>query len=92
MDDLRQIVERLDRIERLLTEQQTLRDWYTTAEFAAAVGKAEFTCREWCRLGRVRGEKRASGRGKHPAWVIAHAELLRYRRQGLLPEAGRISP
>ena len=58
---------------------------YTTEEFAALVGKAEFTTREWCRHGRIRAEKRQSGRGKHCAWVIAHDELLRYRREGLLP-------
>ncbi len=86
------IVARLDRIEvhlaemrDLLASQRTLKDWYTTKEFAALLGKAEFTVREWCRLGRVRAEKRQSGRGKHCAWVIAHDELLRYQREGLLP-------
>jgi hypothetical protein len=54
------------------------------ARIARLVGKAEFTVREWCRLGRVNAEKRASGRGKFCAWVISHTELLRYRRQGLL--------
>ena len=86
------IVARLDRIEvhlaemrDLMASQKTIKDWYTTEEFAALVGKAEFTVREWCRLGRVRAEKRQSGRGKHCAWVIAHDELLRYQREGLLP-------
>ena len=37
------------------------------------------------RHGRIRAEKRQSGRGKHCDWVIAHDELLRYRREGLLP-------
>ena len=46
---------------------------------------AEFTTREWCRHGRIRAEKRHSGRGKHCDWVIAHDEMLRYRREGLLP-------
>lgn len=45
----------------------------------------EFTVREWCRLGRIRAEKGQSGRGAFPAWVIAHQELLRYQREGLLP-------
>lgn len=61
------------------------REWYSVEEFASAVGKAAFTCREWCRLRRVRAEKRRSGRGKFAAWVISHDELLRYQREGLLP-------
>jgi len=80
--------ERLDRIESMLAvlvERQTVREWYTTEQVAQLVGKAEFTVREWCRHGRLRAEKRASGRGAYPAWVISHAELLRYQREGLLP-------
>ncbi|HJT78700.1 MAG TPA: helix-turn-helix domain-containing protein [Gemmataceae bacterium] len=68
-----------------LVERQTAKDWYTTAEFAQLVGKAEFTVREWCRHGRLKAEKRISGRGAYPAWVVSHAELLRYQREGLLP-------
>jgi hypothetical protein len=85
----RNLDERLDRIESMLAslvERQTIRDWYSTDEFARLVGKAEFTVREWCRLGRVRAEKRQSGRGAHSAWVISHAELQRYQRGGLLPQ------
>ena len=80
--------ERLDRIESMLAvlvERQTVREWYTTEQVAGLVGKAEFTVREWCRHGRLRAEKRASGRGAYPAWVISHPELLRYQREGLLP-------
>jgi hypothetical protein len=82
------LAERLDRIENLLVvlvERQQLREWYTTREFAQLVGKAEFTIREYCRLGRLHAEKRQSGRGAHPQWVLSHAELERYRRNGLLP-------
>jgi hypothetical protein len=81
------IDERLDRIEGLLAalvQRQAVKDWYTTEEFARLVGKADFTVREWCRHGRVRAEKRMSGRGAFPAWVVSHAELLRYQREGLL--------
>lgn len=84
--------ERLERIESLLAvlvERQTVRDWYSIEEFSRLVGKAEFTCREWCRLGRIHAEKRQSGRGAHAAWVVSHAELLRYQREGLLPQFKR---
>ena len=53
-------------------------------EFAQLLGKATFTVRAWCRLGRIRAEKRLSGRGAFPAWCISHQELLRYQREGLL--------
>jgi hypothetical protein len=86
------IEERLEKIENLLTalvERQQVREWYSTQEFAQAVGKAEFTIREYCRLGRLRAEKRHSGRGAYPQWVLSHAELERYRRNGLLPSIQR---
>jgi hypothetical protein len=78
--------QRLERIENLLMAlvERQQRAWYTTHEFAKAVGKAEFTIRTYCRLGRLRGEKRQSGRGAHTSWVISHDELLRYQREGLL--------
>src|ERR1700733_10849976 len=79
--------ERLEKIEAMLfvlVERQIAREWYSTHEFAKTVGKAEFTIREYCRLGRLRAEKRQSGRGAYPQWVLSHAELERYRRNGLL--------
>ena len=81
--------ERLSRIEQMLVvlvERETVRDWYTTEEAARRLGKAEFTIREWCRLGRIRAEKRKSGRGAFASWVISHGELLRYQREGLLSD------
>jgi transposase len=89
------LLERLDRIEEKLTalmERQAVKDWYSTDEVAKALGKAEFTVREWCRLGRVRGEKKGSGRGKYQSWVVSHDELLRIRREGLLPAQRGRSP
>ncbi len=82
---LRERLERIEAMLAILIERQTVREWYTTDQVAQLVGKAEFTVREWCRLGRLKAEKRMSGRGAYPAWVISHAELLRYQREGLLP-------
>jgi hypothetical protein len=84
-----ELVTRLDRIEGMLAalvERQVVKDWYSTGEFARHTGKAEFTVREWCRLGRIRAEKRKSGRGAFAAWVISHEELMRYQREGLLSD------
>ncbi|HMF11674.1 MAG TPA: helix-turn-helix domain-containing protein [Gemmataceae bacterium] len=90
-----EVSERLGRIEAdmaqlkalvtQLVEREKVRDWYSTEEAANFLGRAEFTVREWCRLGRVKAEKRMSGRGAHAAWVISHDELQRYQREGLLP-------
>lgn len=84
-----ELVERLERIETLLqslVEQRTIKDWYTTTEVAKIVGKAEFTVREWCRLGRVRAQKKKCGRGVSSEWIISHEELTRVRNEGLLPD------
>lgn len=78
--------ERLTRIEALLAvlvHSQQVREWYGVEEFARIVRRSEFTCREWCRQGRIQAEKKNSGRGAHAAWTIAHEELLRYQREGL---------
>jgi hypothetical protein len=90
--ELPEVVARLDRLDQkverlldLMIKQKTIKDFYTTAEVAEIAGRAEFTVREYCRLGRIRGQKRACGRGKHPAWIVAHAELERFRNEGLLP-------
>jgi hypothetical protein len=82
------IEERLERIESLLAvllNQQTARDYYEIDAFASLVGKSPFTVREWARLGRIRAEKRNSGRGASTAWVVSHQEYQRYQREGLLP-------
>ena len=82
------VEERLEKIEAMLValvERQTVKDFYEIEEFAKLVSKSCFTCREWCRLGRIRAEKKLSGRGAYACWVVPHAELLRYQKEGLLP-------
>jgi len=82
------ILERLEKIEELLgvlVERQTVKDFYEVEEFAKLAGKSSYTCREWCRRGRILAAKKESGRGAFLAWVISHAELLRYQQEGLRP-------
>jgi hypothetical protein len=67
-----------------LVTRQPIKEWYTIDEFARLVGRSAFTCREWCRHGRIRAQKKQSGRGAHASWAIGHDELLRYQRDGLL--------
>ena len=90
--DFATLLTRIDRLDRgidelrsLLLAQKSAKEHYSTAEAAELLGKAEFTVREWCRLGRVRALKRGSGRGKYLSWVISAEELGRFRREGLLP-------
>lgn len=81
------ITQTLERIEKMLcnlVSRQTIRDWYSIEEFAQLVGKAEYTVRNWARLGRIRAQKKQSGRGASQSWVISHDELLRYQKEGLL--------
>lgn len=83
-----EVADRLSRIEAVLdrlVRERTAKEWYTTAEVAAALGRAEYTVREWCRLGRVRATKGTAARGPHPEWRIAHDELQRLRNDGLRP-------
>ena len=82
------VEERLEKIECMLlvlVERQQAKEWYSVEEFARIVGRSEFTCREYCRHGRIRAEKKESGRGAYASWAISHAELLRFQREGLLP-------
>ena len=82
------INERLARIEAaldLLVRQRAVKDLYSTAEVAQLLGRAEFTVREWARLGRIHAQKRRCGRGRAREWVVPHAELLRIQNEGLLP-------
>ena len=83
--------ERLSKIEAMLHQlvERQAKPYYTSDEFAKLVGREAFTCREYCRLGRIRAQKKTSGRGKHASWVIPHEELLRFQREGLLPDRRR---
>ena len=82
------VEERLERIEQILAtlvNQQTIKEWYTTAEVGGLLGRADYTVREWCRQGRIRAKKKPCGRGKGGEWLISHEELIRLRNEGLLP-------
>ena len=87
--ELELVLQRLNRIEERLVElaeQRRTKEWYSTTELAKILGKAEFTVREWCRLGRVNAEKRASGRGNTLEWIVSHDELTRIQNHGLLAQ------
>jgi hypothetical protein len=81
------VLERLAKLEAMLGDvlrARAAKDWYSVEEVAQVLGRARFTVREWCRLGRVRCRKKNTGRGKHQEWVLSHEEVLRIQREGLL--------
>ncbi|MEZ6150376.1 MAG: helix-turn-helix domain-containing protein [Pirellulaceae bacterium] len=83
------ILSRLDSIERMLADLLAAKDlaqeYYSTTDVAKVLQKAEWTVREWCRLGRVKACKRRSGRGRAKEWMVSHEELKRIKSEGLLP-------
>ena len=82
---LEQRPERIEALLARLVEHDRPRAWYSVAEFARLTGRSAFTCREWCRLGRVAAKKQFSGRGAHASWAISHDEFLRFQQEGLRP-------
>ena len=80
------IANRLDRIETLLTQliqQKVQKEWYSTTDLAELTGRAEFTVREWCRLGRIKAKKETHGRKRE--WRVSHEEVQRILNHGPRP-------
>lgn len=93
LERVRRTERRVRRVERLLEGQQPAKKYYTTAEFGRLCQPKmlkPYTVREHCRLGRIRAERRACGRGNSPEYSIPHAELGRYNNEGLLPDRRRV--
>ena len=75
----------LQEIYDLLANPAPKRDWYSVAEVASMLERADFTVREWARLGRIHASKRPCGRGATNEWMISAEEVDRVRNEGLLP-------
>ncbi len=85
-----ELARRLVRLEaqvRLLSESAAPARHYTVSEFAQRVSRSPWTVREWCRLGRIRAERKLTGCGPYREWVISEQELIRYQTAGLLPSS-----
>lgn len=79
------IEQTLTEIREMLLNQRRKKDWYSVSEVASILGKADWTVREWCRLGRVYASKRDCGRGNAKEWIVSDEELRRIENEGLLP-------
>lgn len=74
------------KLEQLLSDREEANQaYYSTADVARILGRADWTVREWCRLQRIHAEKRACGRGTSKEWMISQDELQRIKAEGLLP-------
>ncbi len=67
-----------------LATRQTVKDYYSTEEFAERKSMKPKTVRDYCNEGRLKGEKQRRGHGRSKRWVIPHGELLRFEREGTL--------
>jgi hypothetical protein len=99
--ELAHLNERLSGIEEVVSEvQRTMaypaiaKEFYSISEAAKILRRRPYTVREWCRLGRVKGQKAHSGRGLDEEWRISHEELTRIQNEGLLPQgdSSRLPP
>lgn len=83
--DLQVRLERIETVLSKLVQARTIKEFYSTAEVAERLDRAEWTVREWCRLGRIHAKKRRTGRGPTGEWMISNQELERIMNEGLLP-------
>ena len=85
--ELRERLERIEEKLEALLKQPLEQEFYSTADVAKRLGKAEWTVREWCRLRRIIAEKRLCGRGATKEWMISQEEFCRIQNEGLLPSS-----
>lgn len=81
-ESLKKTLEKIEAMLAVLVERQ--QEWFSIEEFARMIGKAQYTVRQWARLGRIRASKRLSGRGAYRAWCVHRIEIARYQREGLV--------
>jgi Helix-turn-helix domain len=81
------VVQRLEQLEGRLAAN-VVKESYTVEEAAGRLGRSEWTVRQWCNKGQVRGAKKAHGRGRTGEWRIPHDELTRLQNEGPSPAGG----
>lgn len=86
---MKNVEESLAAVSQTVSHRQSEKEWYTTNELAALLGKSDFTVREkWCNQGRIECEKDPDS-GK---WRIPAHEVRRLQNGGaLLPRQPRQS-
>lgn len=64
---------------------KTQKEFYSVPEFSHLVNLSPYTVREACREGRLAADKTLGGRANKGEWRIAHAEYVRFQKDGWLP-------
>lgn len=82
---LREIIERLDRIERFQT-LAVVKEAYTTEDAAEKLGRSEWTVRNWCNKGQVEGAYKVRGKGRTGEWRLTHEAVVNLQSKGPAPE------
>jgi predicted transcriptional regulator len=80
----REIIERLDRLERAQA-LTVVRESYTTEQVADRLERTEWTVRQWCNQGQAEAAK-VRGKGRTGEWRITHEEFVRLQNEGPLPK------
>jgi transposase len=78
------LVEKLDQ----LTAAQSLnvvKEAYTTEEVAKRLHRSEWTVRNWCNKGQVKGARKVRGNGRTGEWRISHEAVLHLQSHGPAP-------
>ncbi len=83
---LLRIKEQLDRIEKILG-LSIEKESYSTKEAAEKLDRAEWTVRQWCNKGQVKGARKVHGKGRTGEWRIPHEEVVRIQNEGMSPAA-----
>lgn len=86
---LERIEAAISNIEQHVSTKTLIKEFYTTNEAAAILGKRPFTVREWARLRRIHAQKTHAGHGIDAEWRISREELIRIQNEGLLPIPSR---
>jgi hypothetical protein len=79
------IIDRFDRFESNQSLAVT-KEAYTTVEAAQRLGRVEWTVRQWCNKGRVKGAYKVRGKGRKGEWRIPHDTVVELQRDGTPPE------
>jgi hypothetical protein len=84
------LVQRLEQLEDRLAIS-VVKECYTTEEVAERLGRSEWTVRQWCNKGQVRGARKVRSKGRTGEWRIPHDELVRLQNEGPLPVGGGLA-
>ena len=85
-----EILDRLERMERFQS-LSLVKESYTTGEAAERLGRSEWTVRQWCNKGQVKGATKVRGKGRTGEWRLSHEAIVALQSEGPLPVGARLA-